>query len=614
MGDDLTIIIPFWNGHKTIKRLLDSLPDILPVIIINDYGSKTPSVNRKNTRVVNLKERGYFSGACNAGFEECDTDVLILNQDLYFTSDEWLQGIKLAKRVGIGVYGDGVFGHPAWPSGYVQGTFMYISREALNNVGGFNKELYPLWGATAEFQLRACREGLEALPVHGIPGMGHEDRDRYGSAIEKALTEEPDKKSSFINTPPEISVIVPLFNYGRYLEACIGSLMAQTMQSFEVVIVDDHSTDDSLTIARGLQSFKRGVRVLWHTENHGTAAAINTGIKHAHGKYITILSADDTLEPYSLARHYHANLENSHGFTYGDIYFVTGDRREEVRMQKFDYDKLVNRNHVPAGIMYPRQAWLDAGGYPEIMNDGREDWAFAVGLGRVGYCGVHIGQTGYLVRREKQNRSLRNQAYGHKYFLDKIRAVYPDVYAGGYIMACCGKRGKMVSTTKPVTLLSSAVIQQVEGFTLLEYTGKNMGTETLWCPSGAKYKYGRSQRRVRVLVADQDLDFVMKTGLFRIAVIPVAKIAPKEVKEVKNEETVVIDLSDGVSKEEASMAGKALAEYEPEEEESKEVDATYTAIKLANENDIDLALVEATGKNGRVTKADVERYIASQAS
>src|SRR6185503_20549111 len=105
-----------------------------------------------------------------------------------------------------------------WPKGYVQGTFMFMRRDALEKIGGLNAVDYPLWGATAEWQLRACRAGFEALPLDSIPGFEHaRGQAPYGSSIKATLEAEPAKRATFIRTPPEISVIIPSYNYGRYL-------------------------------------------------------------------------------------------------------------------------------------------------------------------------------------------------------------------------------------------------------------------------------------------------------------------------------------------------------------------------------------------------------------
>lgn len=86
------------------------------------------------------------------------------------------------------------------------------------------------------------------------------------------------------------SVVIPLYNKERYIRRTLESVLAQTFQHFEVIVVDDGSTDNSLNAAR--QAASGRVRII-SQENRGTAAARNTGIEHAEGEYIAFLDADD---------------------------------------------------------------------------------------------------------------------------------------------------------------------------------------------------------------------------------------------------------------------------------------------------------------------------------
>jgi len=87
---------------------------------------------------------------------------------------------------------------------------------------------------------------------------------------------------------PLVSVIVPVYNGGRYLRAALESVFAQTYRAIEVIVVDDGSTDDSGTIA---QSFPE-VRYI-HQTNQGVAAARNNGIEAARGEFFAFLDQDD---------------------------------------------------------------------------------------------------------------------------------------------------------------------------------------------------------------------------------------------------------------------------------------------------------------------------------
>ena len=94
---------------------------------------------------------------------------------------------------------------------------------------------------------------------------------------------------------PLVSVIIPVYNGGRYLRAALESVFAQTYRAFEVIVVDDGSADDSGVIA---QSFPE-VRYI-HQTNQGVAAARNIGLEAARGEYFTFLDQDDLWAPEKL--------------------------------------------------------------------------------------------------------------------------------------------------------------------------------------------------------------------------------------------------------------------------------------------------------------------------
>lgn len=537
--DNLTVVVPFWNGHDTIGRLVDSLPAGLPVLIVDDQSDKPQeSFNKPDVRVMRLEQRGYFSGAVNAGLANAVTDVLILNQDTWFEGDGWLERLE-SLRERYALIGDGVLNHPAWPKGYVQGTFMFVRRDAWDAVGPMNERDYPLWGSTCEWQLRACRAGFEALPSHEWRQwlrhegrQGDKKRQRFGRAIQEAIRREPKKRWLFLRTPPAISVVVPCFNYGHYLADAVNSLIGgptslgempgQTMTSFEIVIVDDASTDDSFDVAQSLANDWKGIRAIRLPQNVGTAGALNAGVRAAHGKYIQVLSADDMLEPWTLQTHYRTCRKNPHSVAYGDITIVAdGKRKRAFRLPAYDFEKLIYRNQMSAGIMYHRRAWEDAGGYPEAMRYGREDWTFNVALGIKGWCGVKAsGEPGYLYRREKQNRSLRtgNVHEGEMgdsdfswlaHFRDQIGRLFPDIYRGVRPVGCCGGRGSgrggNSGNPAPAALPGNA------GMVLLQYIGGNRGSATWWGPeTGTRYRFGGNDQDRLGYVDARDADGMLE--------------------------------------------------------------------------------------------------------
>ena len=95
---------------------------------------------------------------------------------------------------------------------------------------------------------------------------------------------------------PSISIIIPAYNTEKYLDKCITSLCRQTYGDFEAIIIDNGSTDQTGSIADRWARTDDRVTVI-HTENNGVAEARNTGLRHAHGRYIGFVDSDDRAEP-----------------------------------------------------------------------------------------------------------------------------------------------------------------------------------------------------------------------------------------------------------------------------------------------------------------------------
>lgn len=93
----------------------------------------------------------------------------------------------------------------------------------------------------------------------------------------------------------KVSIIVPAYNVEKYIEACIDSVKKQTCQDFECVIVDDGSTDNTLSLIQKMIENDKRFK-LYHQENLGVSAARNTAISHATGAYLVFLDGDDLLQ------------------------------------------------------------------------------------------------------------------------------------------------------------------------------------------------------------------------------------------------------------------------------------------------------------------------------
>ncbi|GGR48828.1 GT2 family glycosyltransferase [Nocardioides luteus] len=105
-----------------------------------------------------------------------------------------------------------------------------------------------------------------------------------------------------LSTRPSVSVVIPCYNYGRYLPQAVAGALDQSGVDVDVLIVDDASTDDSADIARSLAAADPRVQVLVHEQNAGHIRTYNDGLALARGDYVTLVSADDVLMPDALTR------------------------------------------------------------------------------------------------------------------------------------------------------------------------------------------------------------------------------------------------------------------------------------------------------------------------
>ena len=92
-----------------------------------------------------------------------------------------------------------------------------------------------------------------------------------------------------------ISVIIPIYNAADYLEKCISSILGQTYQEFELIIVNDGSTDHSLEVLQNLLPQNENIKIITQN-NQGVSSARNTGLVHATGKYLAFIDSDDYVD------------------------------------------------------------------------------------------------------------------------------------------------------------------------------------------------------------------------------------------------------------------------------------------------------------------------------
>ena len=92
-----------------------------------------------------------------------------------------------------------------------------------------------------------------------------------------------------------VSIIIPVYNGGKYLAACLDSLSAQTYEDIEIIIIDDGSTDDSVKICSDYSLGNNKIRLITKV-NSGVSDTRNTGLENANGEFIVFVDCDDKIE------------------------------------------------------------------------------------------------------------------------------------------------------------------------------------------------------------------------------------------------------------------------------------------------------------------------------
>jgi glycosyltransferase involved in cell wall biosynthesis len=224
---------------------------------------------------------------------------------------------------------------------------------------------------------------------------------------------------------PSVSVIVPCYNGGRFLDDLLSSLRVQTFRDFEVIIVDDGSTEPE-TVAK-LAKLPAEIRVV-RQENIGLSGARNTGFRNARADLVLPLDCDDTLEPPYLAETVGAlqSAPAEVGFVF--THMLLSNAIEGVSKTKFDRFDQLFVNRLPYCMLFRKSAWSAVGGYDESMRDGSEDWEFNIRLARANFRGIEIKRPWFVYAVRPEGMLLSKTARLQGTMWQRIRTKHKQLY------------------------------------------------------------------------------------------------------------------------------------------------------------------------------------------
>ena len=240
---------------------------------------------------------------------------------------------------------------------------------------------------------------------------------------------------------PKVSVIIPCYNHGQYLEESVSSVLNQTFQDFEIIIVNDGSNEEKTIEV--LNTFSKPKSIIINTENKGLSEARNTGIKAASGEYILPLDADDKIHTEYLEKAVKILDNNpSTGIVYSDAEFF-GAKKGKWDLPEFNLHNFLTSNCLFCSALYRKSDWEKVGGYKKEMDKGYEDWEFWLSLIEMGVEVYKIPEVLFYYR-QNSNSMAKNINKNKLDLVKKIICFHPHLYSSN-LEHIIGKLNSLVS-------------------------------------------------------------------------------------------------------------------------------------------------------------------------
>jgi|GEM_PF-1561645 len=216
----------------------------------------------------------------------------------------------------------------------------------------------------------------------------------------------------FINSLPAsqplVSVIIPCYKLAQYLPDAVGSVIGQTCQDWECIIVNDGSPDNTSEVATEIikANPSRNI-ILLEKKNGGVSDARNYGIGYSKGRYILPLDSDDMIHPEMLSKtvgFLQMHPEISVAYT-DHVHFIDTNRYRVVPVPEHDSRQLLVQNCFAYCSLFRRNVWETVGGYSRNMIWGYEDWDFWLGCYEKGCQMRRVPEPLFFYRLQETSRS-----------------------------------------------------------------------------------------------------------------------------------------------------------------------------------------------------------------
>jgi len=236
--------------------------------------------------------------------------------------------------------------------------------------------------------------------------------------------------------PPLISVVITNYNYAEYVGQAIESVLNQTHDNLEIIVINDGSSDDSDQVIQGYVASHPQI-IYVNQDNIGANLTRNIGLGMAHGEYVFLLDADNVLNPSHLEQVCSVAESAAADVVYTDLQYF-GESDALLTMPEFDIDILKAENVIDTAALIRKECVGDNRFDPELNRKFLQDWDFFLGLALKGAkivkaSGVSVqyrihgrqnGNTGATIER------LDEYVAVYQYIIGKYTKLYPSQFPG----------------------------------------------------------------------------------------------------------------------------------------------------------------------------------------
>lgn len=216
------------------------------------------------------------------------------------------------------------------------------------------------------------------------------------------------------------SIIIPLYNQAEFVAKAIESALKQTHLDTEVVVVNDGSTDESLSVAKRYTQVK-----VVNQQNKGLAGARNAGVLNSTGEVLLPLDADDYIDARYLERTIPL-MEKNVGIVSSDMQCF-GIDTTRVRIEPTSLTQEMQANRLPVCSLIRREAFLETGGYNPRMAKGYEDWNLWIDILKRGWNHAVINEPLFFYNRRPVSMISESGKYHLQLFGD-IQKLNREIY------------------------------------------------------------------------------------------------------------------------------------------------------------------------------------------